>query len=1125
MHNSTTQHKQQNETIVTSNLNTIVSEFITTCSTVRSYGIEGNIEQELIKNLKNQGYVYLNEECKDTTINAQTLKQNLRNCLEKLNKEIARKEGSASQFTGFTDYEWENFYHSTLCNESLNFTRATEILRNSGGLEYEDAEGKRHIIKLFDLTHHSNNKFHVLNQYKDGNARYDVTLLINGLPLVSIELKKPPVDIKEAYNQIERYKNHNFKELFNYIQLFIISSGYETRYYSNTVFETRNKMNKNSKRNETGYTFTSTWTDARNHPINDILEFAHYFLNKKNLFNILTRYCVFDSQKVLKVLRPYQICAVEAIINRVRNYKEDFGKDKSGGYIWHTTGSGKTLTSFKVSQLLTSEHNIKKVFFVVDRKDLDSQTIREFDNFQKGSVTPLSDKDTKKVREVIESEQQEHRIIVTTIQKLSRFLKSNLNNSDSKFPYNENCVFIFDECHRTQFGEMHKQIKKRFRKSMLFGFTGTPIFDVNGTITTRIGDKRYVIKTEDIFGKCLHEYKINNAITDHNVLPFYIHYMTEHNVEDYQGEPVYDNPDRMKKIARYILDNFATYTNPRAKNYFTVKQDYSLRQFAKTKSQHRASEETRFNSIFAVESIEAAINYYKIFKELQETLSPEKRLRITTIFSCPPKEDQDLEGIDAEQLEKAASGELREENNESTEQLAPQYKEELRSIIADYNQMFGKTFAVNDIQSFYTDVSSKLKQTHGAEQKLDILIVVNMFLTGFDAPKLNTIWVDRNLKHHGLIQALSRTNRIHSDVKPCGFVVSFRDLQGEVKEALELFASNNEHRTVELPNFESLFYGYTTRDEQHQEVVIPGYAKDYKSVLDMWEFQGANCSKKPRFSDQAFLEKFNQCLRARIILKCWMSFYEKEKELEEQYSKCFDDTDDSLFNILLGKYHSISNELRIQRDEEGSSTTTPTYTTSNLVYEIELVNAMAVDAQFIEELICNQLSDESSADPHKRADFIRKLTTYIETNPHLTSEYKELLVNFVQSYELQNPSESSPEELYYLVEEMLRKSFLQGLDHALDEIIEQYIDSTKCNLFENYLKNIFSESRKISNEGEIKFFKEPKLTFEDLFKPQTMDKNIKQRAEFFAQIERLFSTYSHKTNADDIGQYFERLQG
>lgn len=1113
----TTQHKQDCQAIAVSNLNTVVSQFEPRVTEPRNYQTEDNIEKSLIAQLKNLGYSYLNEDSTLKSLTPDTLKQNLRARLEELNKRIAQQKDSSSKFTGFTDNEWNNFFENTICRNDDDFKTCTARLRDHGNLEYTDAEGNLHYIQLIDRKNASYNTFQVINQYVDNGVRYDVTILINGLPLVAIELKKPQIDIKDAYNQIGRYYKGHFSGLFRYLQLFIISTGSQTKYYSNTVFDKRSNLNGK----DTGYSFTSTWTDSKNNPINDLLEFAHYFLNRNNLFNILTRYCVFDTEQNLKVLRPYQICAVEAIINRVRNRLDLFGEDRQGGYIWHTTGSGKTLTSFKVAQLLTSEHNIKKVFFVVDRKDLDSQTIQEFNKFRPNSVSALSDtRALEEIRANIESTSLENRIIVTTIQKLTRFLKNKASESHGKFPYNEKCVFVFDECHRTQFGDMHKEIKKKFKKSMQFGFTGTPIFTENSIITTKFNDKSVALTTELIFGDCLHEYKINNAITDHNVLPFYIHYMTKQNVEDFHGEPVYDNEERMRNVAQYILDNFATYTNPQALNFTTVKKDYAVEHFDETQRKFHKKSSTkvpRFNSIFAVDSIDSALKYYNIFKDLQKDIEPQKRLRITTIFSSVSNEGEKsnkVEKISTDNLERAASNSnsnytLEDENTENLNNLEQPHFEQLQQVIEDYNKMFGTAFAGTQIHEFYKDISIRLKNNANSDEKIDILIVVNMFLTGFDAPKLNTIWVDRNLKHHGLIQALSRTNRIYADVKPCGFVVSFRDLRENVTQALKLFANSDSHSTVELPNFEQLFNGYMSEDAEQQPVHVPGYKDYYTKVLEMFNFQGANYAQKPGFENEEFVENFNQCLRARIILKCWSEFSKCEKELEKQYA----DSSLDVFSYLLGQYNSISRDLREVRIPDTEEETEENKTLVAIpIFEIELVNAMAVDSPFIEKLI-----QEGIANGVEREKLIKEIRMYADTNPTIPKEYTEVAVHFVQTTEAESNQE--------IIAQRMHQHFLMKLDADIENILIHDIEpgEVEYQRFCNYLKEIFNNDRSISLEGELNFLKKPGAvsSFKELI--ENNKKSMQQRAEFVSKIESLYATYNKQALAEDIEQIFAKL--
>ena len=715
-----------NVVMETSN-STVVAEYEPLKRKSDSYQSEAALEQEFIRMLTEQGYDYLEIHEQDALIN------NLRKQLELLNN------------YKFSDSEWERFFNNNIANNNDGIVEKTRKIQEDYIQVLKKDDGTSKNIYLMDKKNIHNNRLQVINQYVENSGnydnRYDVTILVNGLPLVHVELKRRGVALKEAFNQINRYQRDSFwagSGLYEYIQIFVISNGTNTKYYSNTTREshikeqisTRNK----SKKTSNSFEFTSYWADASNKVINDLVDFTRTFLSKHTILNILTKYCVFTSEELLLVMRPYQIVATERILNKIEvstNYKK-MGTIEAGGYIWHTTGSGKTLTSFKTAQLATNLEYIDKVLFVVDRKDLDYQTMREYDRFEKGAAN--GNRSTKILQKQLEDTTS--RIIVTTIQKLSEFVKRNQNHP----VFQKHLVLIFDECHRSQFGDMHKMIVKNFKNYHLFGFTGTPIFSKNATNKSNPD----FCTTEQAFGDKLHTYTIVDAINDGNVLPFRIDYintikkkddMTDKEVQAINTEEALGSIERVRNVVSYIIDHFDQKTK---RNSF-----YDL----------KGQRVNGFNSMFAVASIPMAKKYYLEFKKQLE--EKHKDLTIATIYSFAANEEDAADGI------------LDDEGFE-TDLLDQSSREFLDFAIGEYNKKFKTNYSSegNGFQDYYKDLSDRVKH-----REIDLLIVVNMFLTGFDATTLNTLWVDKNLKQHGLIQAYSRTNRILNAVKSYGNIV------------------------------------------------------------------------------------------------------------------------------------------------------------------------------------------------------------------------------------------------------------------------------------------------------------------------------------------------------------------
>ena len=763
--------------VAETNENTVVTEYEPVKKRSDAYQSEAELEQEFIRLLCEQGYEYLPIHTEEDLI------QNLRTRLEDLND------------YKFSDTEWERFFTEKIANKNEGIVDKTRKIQEDSVqvLKRDDAMSKN--IMLMDKKQVHNNRLQVINQYVIGqdqgakhDNRYDVTILVNGLPLVHIELKRRGVAIREAFNQINRYQRDSFwagSGLFEYVQIFVISNGTNTKYYSNSTrwnaIKDANSGKTKKEKTSNSFEFTSFWADASNKVIPDLIDFTKTFFARHSILNILTKYCIFTSENMLMVMRPYQITATERILNRIEiahNYKK-CGTIAAGGYIWHTTGSGKTLTSFKTARLASQLPYIDKVLFVVDRKDLDYQTMKEYDRFEKGAAN--SNTSTSILAKQL-SDRKSH-IIITTIQKLSTFIKKNKEHP----VYNKQVVIIFDECHRSQFGDMHTAIaggvdkngnKKSgaFQKYYMFGFTGTPIFSVNANTSS----KSMLFTTAQTFGDQLHEYTIVDAINDKNVLPFRVDYIkTMDSDKDIDDEQVWDinrekafmAPQRISQVTKYILDHFDQKTYRGDKTYIynqlTNISDVASAERGAVEEIKKKQRVSGFNSIFAVASVPMAKLYYNEFRK-QIAGDPTKALKIAVIYSYAPNEEE-------------ADGLLEEENPEDTSALDKSSRDFLDDAIKDYNVMFHTNYSTDSdqFQNYYKDVSLRMKN-----KELDLLIVVNMFLTGFDATTLNTLWVDKNLKMHGLIQAFSRTNRILNSIKTFGNIVCFRNLQKRVDAAI-----------------------------------------------------------------------------------------------------------------------------------------------------------------------------------------------------------------------------------------------------------------------------------------------------------------------------------------------------
>jgi len=902
------------EPIALSNESTVVAEFLPEFLGVReaAYQSEAELEQAFIKQLQVQAYEYL------PIASEIELIANLRRQLEKLNK------------LPFSDAEWERFLGACIAGSNDGILEKTARIQEDHIQVLKRDDGSIKNIYLIDKQHIHNNSLQVINQYEVEGARanrYDVTVLVNGLPMVHVELKRRGVDIREAFNQINRYQRDSFWAgcgLFEYVQLFVISNGKLTKYYSNTVrdghlAEQRSKRSKS--RTSNSFSFTSWWADARNQPIAELAGFTRTFFAKHSLLNILTRYCVFDVDRKLLVMRPYQIVAAERILQRIgtaTNHKQ-LGTVAAGGYIWHTTGSGKTLTSFKAAQLARGLPDVNKVLFVVDRKDLDYQTMREYERFEKGAAN--SNTSTAVLQRQLEDPNA--RIIITTIQKLSRFVARNRKHA----VYDQHVVVIFDECHRSQFGDMHAEITRVFKRYHLFGFTGTPIFAENSSTG---GDPRRRT-TQQAFGDKLHIYTIVDAINDKNVLPFRIDYINtikaSPRIKDKQV-PAIDTerallaPERIAQIVGYIREHFDQKTR-RSASY-----------------RHDGKRLAGFNSLFATASIEAAKRYYAEFAAQQKDLPEAQRLNVGLIYSFAANEEEE-------------DGLLGEEEFE-TGGLDQSSRDFLDAAIGDYNALFGTSFdtSADKFQNYYKDLSQRLKK-----RELDLVIVVNMFLTGFDATTLNTLWADKNLRAHGLIQAYSRTNRILNSVKTYGNIVSFRDLEQETNDALALFGNKDAKGIVLLQPCAEYYKEYEKRVAE----LVAGFPLGEAIVGEA--------------AQKAFIRLFGAILRLKNILTAFDDFAGHEILGERDFQDY-----QSLYLNLYAEFRSTSDADRESINDD-------------VVFEIELIKQVEINVDYILLLVERYLKKKGTGDDKEiRVAIVRA----INASPGLRNK-KDLIESFVDS--------------------------------------------------------------------------------------------------------------------------------
>ena len=983
--------------ILATNESTVVAEYEPQPRRSDAYQSEAALEQAFIKMLSEQGYEYININ------NENDLIDNLRKQLELLNN------------YSFTDKEWDSFFKHKIANNNEGIVEKTRKIQEDYVQNLIRENGTTMNISLIDKKNIHNNRLQVINQYEeDGgkyDTRYDVTILVNGLPLVHVELKRRGVAIKEAFNQINRYQRDSFwakSGLYEYVQIFVISNGTNTKYYSNTtrfshIKENEGTSRKRSKKTSNSFEFTSFWADGNNRIIPDLVDFTRTFFAKHTILNILTRYCVFTTEELLLVMRPYQIVATEKILNRIEvstNYKKT-GTIEAGGYIWHTTGSGKTLTSFKTAQLASNLPYIDKVLFVVDRKDLDYQTIKEYDRFEKGAAN--SNKNTAILQKQLEDSTS--RIIVTTIQKLDVFITKNPMHPVR----DKHIVLVFDECHRSQFGNMHTRIvggtiKKKekivkvdryFRNYHIFGFTGTPIFSVNA----KNGGNPNLRTTKQAFGDKLHTYTIVDAINDGNVLPFRIDYINTVKQKDEENdkkvtaidtEEALASPERIREVVNYILEHFDQKTM--RNSYYSLK----------------GKRVNGFNSMFAVSSIPVCKKYYLEFKK--QIAQKHRDLTIATIFSFAPNEEDSADGI-------------LEDESFDTEGLDQSSRDFLEMAIDDYNRIFKTNFDTSSkgFQDYYKDLSDKVKK-----REVDLLIVVNMFLTGFDATMLNTLWVDKNLKMHGLIQAFSRTNRILNSVKTFGNIVCFRDLEKATNDAIKLFGDKEANGVVLLKSYDDYYYGCV--DDKGK--IIKGYEERIEELLSRFPLGEPIIGEQNK---KDFVVLFGNILRLRNILAAFDRFAGNE------ILSAID------FQDYTGTYHDIYEDIKAKPGDKASII-------DDVVFEMELVKQVEVNIDYILMLVAKYHEDnckdkeilvaidkaiKSSLQLRSKKELIENFINTINTDSNINDDWQEF-VKEQKKLDIQNligEEKLKPEETIKFVDNAFRDGILKTTGTDLDKIM------------------------------------------------------------------------------------------
>lgn len=1034
---------------------TVIEEFTSKINHQGEYESELELENKFINNLTEQGYEYL------PINNHNELKDNLRRQIERLNN------------TTYDDQEWDNILKNYFLNPLHKWTDKTKIIQDKSKLEGIKQENKIvENIKIFDTKNFSNNRLQVINQYTATGCkknRYDVTILLNGIPVVHCELKARGVKLKTAFDQIERYQNESFwadGSLFNFVQIFVISNGTETKYYSNTTrhrfLDNRHDQSSFESKPNNSFTFTSYWTDSKNKVINDLQDFAITFFNPEVLQKILFDYCIFTSDQSLLVMRPYQIHATEKIIRKViqAHQNQSYGKIEACGYVWHATGSGKTVTSFKTAKLLASLQDdansfISKVIFVVDRKDLDLQTMREYEKLEKNAANGTVNTDALKKALVDPTK----KIIVTTIQKISKCLKEKDDFLENSGILEQEIVFIFDEAHRSQFGEMHKLIVRKFKKYYLFGFTGTPIFADEGNNLSP--------STDLTFGERLATYSLLDAINNHNVLSFHVEFIKTFDINDEKKindqqvdaineQEVFSAPKRIENIVQCILKRFSDIT--KQKQLYEYQQKLTSDKFINNKKN-----KSKFNSLFAVSSIALAKLYYNEFKKQQAGLPDEQKLKIAIIYSQNPHEVE---------KENELNGNIDDENNEDASQLDEPSLNFLQNAINDYYAMFNDNKSTNiasnsslDFHNYYKNLSEKVRNC-----EIDILIVVNMFLTGFDAPRLNTIWIDKYLQRHGLIQTFSRTNRIYNSLKPFGNVICFRNLDQQINDALEIYSVNEEQRNFIFGN------KYEHSYNQYCELVKAITAKFPLDNQDFKTYVDTDDAKKE------FSILFMQLLKHDQFLRGFSDFGDKQlitpMELQDYQSH----------------YQRIRSDAK-NASKEGNIKVASIY--QELAYNCELIEQYEITPSYIMSLIQESVKNKENTKNNYRTDLptiISKITKFIDSNSFLLSK-KDLIIKFV--YKVNYGSLKIDRNLWLDFYENEKENDLNKLAQ------EENLDIDKLT---NYFNDCLASGR-ISESGSYfpKIFNNPPSRF-------TLDESgeskfEKTKSQVIKKLEILFDKY------------------
>ena len=947
--------------IAVSNESTVVAQYVPD-GLVReaTYQSEDALEREFIKQLERQAYEYLKITSEDHLV------ANLRTQLETLNG------------ITFSDAEWKQFYEAKIAGQNDGIVEKTVRIQEDPVQLLTRDDGSTKNVKLIDRQSIHNNRLQVINQYEVEGARanrYDVTVLVNGLPMVHIELKRRGVDIREAFNQIDRYQRDSFwagSGLFEYVQLFVISNGTLTKYYSNTTRRQHIQDAagaKKVKKTSNSFEFTSWWADSQNKPIQDLNAFAKTFFAKHTILNVLTRYCVLTADRMLLVMRPYQIAATERILQKIEistNYKK-LGSVEAGGFVWHTTGSGKTLTSFKTAQLASKMPSVDKVLFVVDRKDLDYQTMREYDRFEKGAAN--SNTSTSVLKRQLEDKQA--RIIITTIQKLATFIGANKGHEI----FSGHIVIIFDECHRSQFGDMHSAITKAYKRYNLFGFTGTPIFTANMSS----GGNPRLRTTEQAFGDKLHTYTIVDAITDKNVLPFRIDYVntikvgnvTDKKVAAIDTERALLADTRISQVTEYILEHFDQKTKRSSGYVHSLIANVSEVAGGRNKIEAlRATSRVKgFNALFATASIEAAKRYYAQFAEQQKGLTPDRRLKIGLIYSYAANEAVEDGALDEEGFETGA--------------LDSSSRDFLDAAIKDYNAYFGTSYDTSDdkFQNYYKDLSLRMKN-----REIDLVIVVNMFLTGFDATTLNTLFVDKGLRAHGLIQAYSRTNRILNSVKAYGNIVSFRDLEQETNDALALFGNKDAKGIAVLKPYADYYGEYAAKVQE----LLTNFPLGHQIIGEQ--------AKKD------FVVLFGSILRLQNILTSFDDF-EGNEILTEREGQDYR-------SVYLDIYADFRQGRKSDKEQ----------IVDDIVFEIELIKQVEINVDYILMLVAK--FREAKGDGGD-VEILAQIRRAVDSSPTLRNK-KDLIETFVDSL-------SATEE----VDEAWRAFIANRRESELEQIITE----------------------------------------------------------------------------------------